>query len=302
MTEKTKLIRTQKEARRYPLAAFLLSLLFTGTGEYYAGAPLRGLAMLLLRNIPLAALPLHVNALQGASYLVPAGATAIFCGVVTIISPIQSFFILRRRKGVVHLDSFTSRLLLVPFALASTGITVLSMSLFLTQFGLTRAADDSGYPAVRKGDIMLMVKNTGGPLRPGELLYFHDGTDSRVARVIAAGERPVHAGRQKIYVGGRELQRAILENTGADIRADEKAGLLAENFGGLRYRIILPIGKDVRPGFTDASPGKDEVFLAADDRRGEKPFSLVKTKAVEGRIEGVLFSPSRKMFMLKMFL
>jgi hypothetical protein len=302
MTKTSKLIRTQKEARRYPLAAFIFSLLFTGTGEYYAGAPLRGLAMLLLRNIPLAALPLHVKAVHGASYLVPAAAVVIICGLVTIISPIQSFFLLRRKKGVVRLNSFTSHLLLVPFALGSMAITALSMTLFLTQFGLSRADVSGGYPALRKGDMVLTMKNTGIPFRPGELLKYYDETGGRIGRVIAAGDGTVHAGRQKIYLSGRELERGILENPGTDIPAGEKAGLLTEACGGLSYRIIVPIGKDIRPAFTDANPGKDEVFLAADDRRAERPFSLVKTGAVEGRVEGVLYSPSRKRLLLKMFL
>ena len=94
----SKLITSGREVSRRPATAFLLSLLFTGAGQLYCGCPSRGTAMLLMRTIPLLALPLHVALTQKSSYLFDIISIIIFCSVVAIASPLEAFINLRGKK------------------------------------------------------------------------------------------------------------------------------------------------------------------------------------------------------------
>lgn len=283
-------IVTQTERRLKPPVAALLSLALPGLGEMYAGIPSRGFTLFIARILFLLVAPLYAAIHPGAGGMSIFLFTIASALAVTILSPLQAFLVSLGKKTspVARYNRPWIYFLLLPAGLALTLAACINFTGTFRPFRLT----DSMSPLVSGGDVAILRQPVFQP-RPGYLVLYRYNGVLRFSRVIGLpGDRVTYDGG-KISVNDSPLQVRIFTGDQArrlGIAAGED--VVAEENGGVLYPITTP-GAPGKKTVT-CTAGTGEIILLDDRRNGPEKMITVSPGEMEGRVDGILYSPSGK--------
>lgn len=300
--KKTRFITSQKEVRRYPLIAALLSFFFTGAGQLYAGFPISGAAMMLGRGIPLLVMPLYVSVFIQENYMSALLFAVALSAIIWILSPAAAFCKLCKNKNTVKLQPGSTPLFIALFAAFNIVFTAVSIAFVCAVFGLERVHDDTNEPNMRQGEIVLLYKKADS-ITAGNMIAFDHESKTNFSRLAAAKKTAIRTAAGRIYINNKQLEHTVNADDKTNELSDaEKMNLLLEKNGLYSYQILMPIQNNLQQNSLQLKLADEELFTAKDNRLSGQPFALIQKSAVLGRIEGIIVPRSVKRICSKMYL
>ncbi|MDR3238086.1 MAG: hypothetical protein LBT84_06255 [Spirochaetia bacterium] len=303
---KAKLFTLDKKRPRSLRVSVLLSVFFTGAGQVYACAPLRGIVMLMGRSLPLLALPLYVSFTHKESYMLAVLPVLIFSIACAVASPIDAYLRLRK-SNIVALNMGASPPFLGAFIALNVILLWLSIAFFNAVFAFVKITDDKSAPHLRKGDIVMLLKKKTAPAAGEVIAFYSDSADSgadsgadgnimRFGRAVLNKKGTVITREGRIYLNGAPVGQAITGDEHAPaLREDEKASALIETNGRHSYFVFVPLKRESNTGgilYEKKEIMDDELFTACDNRTEASPYSVIKKTMISARVEGVFLSSS----------
>ena len=285
------IIYTDNSYPRKPAVAFLFSFLIPGLGQVYNGDLMRGIAVALIRTLPLfllAAVSIDSTSrsciraffLMSAAYIMLTFASALeACIVACIRKELPKRFFNRARWYVL-------------FAIVSILFTCIALLMVFANLAFERVRTDRAAPLLKGGDIVLVRRFLPSGIKGGELAWFDEG---RAARVIAReGDLVSYVGNVWL-VNRSPLSLGYLKNEDVsryDAGAEE---VLSESTEGRRYPIRFKYSPLLIPKGM-VSPIPKGSLLVADDTRTIPGFSrVVPADSIKGRVEGIVYSSRLRM-------
>ncbi len=292
---KNSFISTEKTRRGKPAGACILSLFWTGAGEFRYGKKSAGTVLMILRALPFLFLPVMMTAEPEKSpmaFLLISIAGAFF---ITIYSPIRSAFLLKGKNEIPE-EKITSPIILIVYILFNTLLTLAALGVTFSFFSLHRVAGNENIPSLARGDILLVASLSPGHIpERGNMVLIKTDKGLKAYRVISG--RPVNGTIKKgqFTLQGRELiMEPPDEETTAAYPDAPAADILIETNGTRRYPVLVSTGtekdkKDTVPENDEIRLTSGQVLLSRDDRRGEKFFTVRKKEELTLKVIGVLF-------------
>jgi len=295
---KNSFISIEKTRRGKPAAAFFLSLLWTGAGEFRYGKKSAGTVLMILRVLPFLLLPVLMAADQDMSPMALLLVSVAGALAITLYSPIRSA-LLFKGKNEISEEKITSPIILILYILFNTLLTLGALGVIFSFFSLHRVTGNENLPSLAKGDLLLIASLSSGQIpAKGNMVLVKTDDGYGAYRIIT--ERPVNVDIKK---GQYTLQGSELsveppdEDTTAAYRDAPEADMLIETNGTRRYPVLVITGTEKEKKEKDgAAPEKNqiklttgEVLLSRDDRRGEKFFIVKKKGELRLKVIGVLF-------------
>jgi|GEM_PF-2836813 len=290
-------ISTEKTRRGKPAAACILSLLWTGAGEFRYGKKSAGTVLMILRALPFLLLPVIMAADQEMNPMAILLLSIALALAITLYSPIRSALLLKGKNEIPE-EKITSPIILIVYILLNTLLTLAALGVTFSFFSLHRVTGNENIPSLAQGDILLIASLSPGQVpNRGNMVLVKTNDGLQVYRIIS--ERPVNAGIKKgqYTLQGRELAvEPPDEDTTAAYPNAPAADMLIEANGTRRYPVLVNTGAYKNKEEKDAVPKKeilklttDEILLSRDDRRGEKFFIIKKKEELRLKVIGVLF-------------
>jgi len=286
-------ISTEKKRRVSPGAAFVLSLLWTGAGEFRYGRKSAGTVLALLRVLPLLLMPVLYLQDSGGAILFPLIAAAAWALLLTLASP-PAFLFSLRGQGTIPEEKITSPIFLVLFILLSTALTIGTLTLTCSFFSIHRVAGDDMKPGFSRGDCILIAavpeKLT---VHPGSVVMAATDGGMGLYRVITT--RAVTVKEEKgafTLPGGTLTLTAPDDETTALFETTPGENLLVEENGTRRYPVLVTIDKTEnkkKKKETDTVMVKTgQLLVARDDRRKENFYRLISRHEIRFSVLGKL--------------
>ena len=285
------IIHSDNSYPRKPAAAFLFSLLVPGLGQVYNGDLMRGIAVALIRTLPLFLLAavsidstgsscIRAFFLMLAAFFILAIASALeACIVACIRTELPKRFFNRAQWYVL-------------FAAVSIGFTSLALIMVCVNLAFGRVRTERAGPLLRQGDIVLVRRFLPAGIRRGELAWFDEG---KAARVIAREEDLVSYVGNVWLVNRSPLSLGYLKNEAVARYGAVVEEVLSESTEGRRYPICFKYSPLLAPKGI-VSPIPKGSLLVADDTRTIPGFSrLVPADSLKGRVEGIVYSSRLRM-------
>ena len=237
------IIHTDNSYPRKPAAAFLFSLLVPGLGQMYNGDLIRGIAVALIRSLPLFLLAavsiestdrscIRAFFLMSVAFLILTLASALeACIVACIRTELPKRFFNRARWYLL-------------FAAVSIGFTSLALFMVCANLAFGRVRTERAGPLLAQGDIVLVRRFLPTGLRRGELAWFDEG---RAARVIAReGDLVSYAGNVWL-VNRSPLPLGYLKNEAVTRYGAVAEEVLSESAEERRYPILFKYPPSLAP-------------------------------------------------------
>lgn len=271
-------ITTEKTRHGSPVAAFFLSLFWTGAGEFRYGRKSAGASLMLLRLLPFLVFPVILIAAPKANLLYPFLIGLLLSGAITILSPFQAMALTTGRKKILE-DKMASLPLLIIYICINTLLSlggVLALTLF---FSIHTVSSGMISPSFQRGDRLLAAPLFSENPFPGTLILHADKEGVSPWRVITA--RPVtvrlHRGRFTIPGHGPVLE-APDEETAARYFPAPADKLFLESNGGLTYPVLIEpekAGKGVNTSPRKIKIKNGSILISRDDRRKENFYRVI---------------------------
>ncbi len=297
-----RIIGTVRERERSPVLAALLSLFFTGLGQWYCGERARAAVLLLLRLLPLVLIPLVAFAGRGNHGLFAAVSMAGAALAVWIAASVDAFFLARRRSvlpgGARSLAAY------ILFALIATASVAGAAAMTAAAYRPYVQSDDAMEPLIRKGDILLVSRFVRDVPTPGSVVVYRGDHGALTARVAARAKDRLAERGSMLAVSGSFLLMGIYGE--AEIRAlglGNSEELFYEVNEGAKYPVKAASGSGRLTKYKgpSAAAGEGRIFIADDNRLGREWLRTIRIDSLTGRVEGVLWGGSRRRMLLGPF-
>ena len=281
----TKIIKTTRNITREPKHAMLLSLVFPGLGQVYNGMPVRGVAFLLFRIVPLLALPVYTALSDHNTYAVQY-LLCNFTAFIMHIAPSAEAALTARRFPLIVQQRSHNALLYLLYGALSLAIIIMSHITVSSFFSLSTVKYTTS-PLYTQGDIVLINRLRAlEPVRGDAVL--HNNGD--IIRIIANDTDRVFLEDGILIINNEPLKHAVPVDLDS-----EKLGLSSGEdiyleYNGDRSYLIeqtMPRLKTYR-GSKIIIPKKH--YLAAQDIRRGDWYKTVEPAGLLGRVEGIIFS------------
>jgi hypothetical protein len=281
-----KIIQTLKTKARNPGISFALSLIFPGMGQMYNGDLFMGAAFCLLRTMPFLVLPAWIMTRRPATTII-----AFFCFiaivlVMTIAPPLEALICARRNREM-PLKAYNSSFSYVLFGLVQSILTAVGVLIILTFFTIEQVKDKNAGPLLKPDEVVLINRYMPGGARRGDLVIMADGT---VGRVTAIGGDTVIYDDNVFFVNGRILSLGYLADEVIARFSAEREDILSESNEGRKYPVRFKQSPSIAPEEIPRPIRKGTVLIAADTRLEQGFARVVHVDAIQGRVEGILFS------------
>jgi hypothetical protein len=290
-----KIIISGKEKNLNPVIALIMSLAFTGMGEFYSGFPQKGAALALTRSLFLIIIPFYAIVYEKYSYMTEVLISLILFAAIIIFSPVYAYKISSKRKKIT-IQRLSSNQSIIIFAVFNVIITVISLNIFLSNFSIMRVFAGSDH-FIDMGDIIVSKKVHKDSFHRGEMVLVK-GDEFRLARIIGLyGENIIYK-KGRFSIDGSELFQSIFTEPEMKKLSLTDYDVISESDGFIKYPVIQK-----KDNFTYKNTlKKDEYLIVQDNRQLSSGFDVVKGEDIYARIDGILFSPKRFKFLIKPFL
>jgi signal peptidase I len=241
------LITVDVEKRRYPIVAFLLSLVMPGLGQVYNGRPIRGLVFL-------AAWPtiLLIGGLVGAGYSFRGLAIVMSAVVVWVAAVATDAMLLSRKLRVIPSERcsrwYTYFCFLLAFVFVCPSIVLLQYHVLgIRTFNMPSASME---PTLKIGDHLvtrLQPYQNEKPQR-GDIVAFiypQDRSKYFTKRIIAFGGEKLEIQNKQVFINGEPIEEPYKQHV------DEK---------------VLPGGRVPRDNLDPITIPEGSVFVMGDNR------------------------------------
>lgn len=297
-----RIIGTVREKKRRPVLAALLSLFFTGLGQWYCGEAYRAVVFLLLRVLPAICVPFISFSVPGGRVLHAVAVMAAASLAVWAGSSIDAYFLARRRS--VPPGRATSVPAYLLYALAALVLTGGAIALAAASYRLYVQRDNSMEPLVRSGDIVLVSRFVAGTPAPGSPVLYRKGDGESIARVAArTGDRAARSGSMLAVNGEFMLMGIYGDSESRSLGLENSPELFYEVNGGRKYPVKADTGSGRMTKYRGPSAGAGEgkIFVADDNRIEREWLRAVAVESITGRVEGVIWGGSLRRSMLAPF-
>lgn len=297
-----RIIGTVREKERRPALAALLSLFFTGLGQWYCGEAYRAVVFLLLRLLPVVCIPFIPFSAPGGRVLHAVAVMAAASLAVWAGSSIDAYFLARRRS--VAPGRSTSYPAYLLYAFVTLVLTVGALALAGASCRLYVHSGDSMEPLLRGGDIILVSRFVAGPPPPGSLVVYRGEGRESIARVAARpGDRAARSGSMLAVNGEFMLVGIYGDSESRSLGLENSPELFYEVNDGRKYPVRAETGSGRVAKYRGPSSGAGEgkVFVADDNRIDREWFRAVAVESITGNVEGVIWGGSWRRSMLAPF-
>ena len=285
-----KLLRSTKEKRRSPACAALVSLMVTGFGQVYTGRLLQGVALITLRALSLLIIPLALE-LKPRGDMVALFFTVIAVNaVIYLYSPLAALASSLRHR-VMPLRSFNSLPVYILFSLASLLFTIFPAMAAMNFLDIREVAEPSSL-LFRKGDVVLITTYRKGGFRGGDLVEYSYAGEPVMGRIIGTGGDTVRQDKYTFSVNGVQLGIGSFDEQDMErLSLGDYSRVLSEIQGGARYPIRAVVDRDI---YGKTAPERKlpdgQILVAGDNREAPGFFRVIGSRAVTGRVEGIIYS------------
>jgi signal peptidase I len=259
---------------RKPWVAVLLSLLCNGLGQIYCGHLVKGLALMLIAQLPLA-LTMAPAVLHSTTAIAVALAIPTILGIaVWVYAVVDSYRLASKAGSQYELREYNRGIVYVLFIL--TGIVQsLCFSPVLAACVRANVAEafccptESMSPTLLKGD-RFMVDKTLQRKQPhrGDIVVFvnPENRDVRfVKRVVGLPGDTVRVEGNDVYINGEKLKQRPIDDSGK-ISADADGQLVFESNGQATYQIRLAADEAKAATCPETKVPRGHCFVLGDDR------------------------------------
>jgi hypothetical protein len=281
-----KIIQTLKTKERNPGVSFVLSLIFTGMGQMYNSDLVRGAAFCLLRAMPFLVLPAWILTRRPATTI-----TAFFFFIavvlaITIAAPLEA--LMRSRKiREMPVRVYNTNFFYILFGLVQVILTAVGVLIIVSFFSIELVRDEKAGPLLQPDEMVLINRYMPGGPRRGELIMMADGS---VGRVVALGGDTVIYNDNVFFVNGGLLSLGYLTDEVIARFSAEREDILSESNEGRKYPVKFKQSPSIAPQEIPRPMRKGIVLIAADTRLEQGFARVVQADAIQGRVEGILFS------------
>lgn len=297
-----RIIGTVRDKERSPVLAALLSLFFTGLGQWYCGEACRAVVFLLLRLLPVICIPFMPFSASGGRLLHAVAVMAAASLVVWAGSSIDAYFLARRRSVAPgRIASFPAYLLYAFVVLVLTGG---ALALVGASFRLYVQRDNTMEPLLRSGDIILVSRFVAAPPAPGSPVVYRGEDRESVARVAARpGDRAARRGAMLAVNGEFMLMGIYGDSESRLLGLENSPELFYEVNDGRKYPVKADTGSGRMTKYRGPSSaaGEGKIFVADDNRVDREWFRTVAVESITGKVEGVIWGGSWRRSMLAPF-
>lgn len=285
-----KIILSGKERASRPLIAFLMSLVLTGTGEFYSGNPQRGILLALLRSLSCLAVPFYSILNPENIMLEDVFAAVTLFLFISIFSPLSNlYFTLKKKK--IFLTEYNTRGFFSVFIIVNIIITALSIIVFSGSFTFFMAK--KGYPPfIEAGDILVIKKIGNTVYNKSDLVMY--GYGKNIIRIIGIPGEDISYSKGRFSINNSELTISIFNDMDIKNLSLTDYNVIAESNWKYRYPVIQNKDK-LRFNY---KLYENEYFAAPDDRNETSAFQKIKQEDIKGRVEGILYSFKRTEFII----
>ena len=290
-----KIIISGRERILKPYIAFIFSFFITGAGEIYSGSPQRGIILALMRAAAPLALPFYAVTNIKSSYLTEIFLSLLFFLSVSLFSPFNALIITLKKKRIV-VSKFSSVKFAAVFAGCNLIITLLALSLFFSFFSI-RLIHKNYPPVIEQGDVAVINKFIGYPLRKGETILLKNDGNGILRLIGLQGEKVIYS-KGRFSVQGSEIPQSVFTESELKKFSVADFDVISETEGSFKYPVIQNRDQYAQ----NITLKDDEYFAAPDDRNEISGFIKIKKENIYGRVEGVLFSIKRLKFLIKPFI
>jgi signal peptidase I len=295
--DKSRLIISSSTKIARPAASFVLSLVATGLGQMYNGEIAKALALSFMRILPLIILPIAMNLKYSKSYMLVTISMVLLSAGIGIYSPFAAFMRAKRRTRIMR--PYNNFFYYAIYGIIIGSCIYAAIAMLFISFRIIVIKDNSCSPIISQDDIALVRLYSPHEYRRGEcILYGNNST----ARIIGLNGDRISYSRSSITVNGVPLEKKRITDKKIEEFANSRRGsILAETIGNIDYPIIFE--EIEKPGPDQTITVKDNYLaIAADNRISEDFIHNIKAINVIGRIEGIIYSPDRKLMLLSPFL
>ena len=290
-----KIIVSQNFKRANPLIAFILSFFFTGLGQIYSGSIYRGIVFFLIKILIIITPSFLVLTNPDSCYLHEVFYSTAALVVLIIANSIDASMkcIL---KPQIPVQRYNNLFTYTAFALAGTLLTITSI-LWFSAFFSFQTVTVKNEPLFEKNDIILISKTPGKKYSHGETVIIKDESGLSLTRIAAIPGEKAEYRNSRFLIEGSELPLSIFSEKELHQMSLTNYDVVSEINGSYKYSVIQSRTKS---GFRILL--KDNEYLTSKDDRNIKNFyNIADNKSIAGRVEGILFSPSRKELLISPF-
>jgi TM2 domain-containing membrane protein YozV len=286
-----KIIKSSLKKERNPLIAFLLSFFFTGAGETYNGDLSKGLIIFFIKIIALMILPIIIILKASDSYLVPFVFTVFISLSLHLFSPVYASLKSYREKTAAR-KKYNNIYFYLIFILLNSLITIYTISIVYTTFGIVSIKDDNNIPSLSYGDIILYLKYHPHDFKKGDLII---NDNMKISRIIGMENENFKIIKDKILIDNFPLEREILSETDMkkySIEFGEK--FIFEINNRRKYPAISDESLLSKSKIKDITIKKMHFLAGVDNRSVYNQFEEIPANRVISRVEGIIFSKNYK--------
>lgn len=299
-------VTADRNKRRKPLTAIVLSLIMPGLGHIYCGRIVKGIILAFLSGILIPVTFATLSVSHSTVRIAVIIATLFASLVVWLVAIIDSWYTARHTTDSYTLKDYNRWYVYVILILMSTGnSTQISFNVRSTLVEAFRVPVASNYPTIVPNDRFLANKRaykTSDP-KKGDLIVFLNPENRRInyiKRVVAIAGDTVEIRNGELYVNDEKLERQMLPQSTLDnirikIKGEPLEGDVFEEINGdAKYKIFLAEHKT--PGdFAKITVPEHHCFVLGDNRnlsRDSRHFGPIPLATIKGRAD-YLYWPAK---------
>jgi len=299
----SKFILSEKREKKNPAVAFILSFMFTGTGQIYNGKPGRGIILFSFRTMPLIVIPLYASFTPQDSYISTILFMLLFCIIIMIAAPLEAMAAAIRNRDVA-VKKYNNPLFYIFAVIINLLMTALSIIVFSSFFSFMQISESEKNILFREGDIVLINKYYPRGYARGETVLCRSNGKKRLLRIMATGTDSLKYTQNRFYINNSSLTMGAFSDSEMDcFSLAHSEDVISEENNGYKYPVKADL-KNKKEKTTDIfiTPGSDEIFAADDNRLGKNIKELIKLDSIIGRAEGVILSDNPAKILTKPFI
>ncbi|MBP7737019.1 MAG: hypothetical protein KA369_13660 [Spirochaetes bacterium] len=281
-----KIIQTQKREERRPGLAFLLSLFFTGLGQMYNGDLPKGAVFLLMRTVPLLALPAAMVTRDAGSAIIPFMGLMAAALAITIASPVEAL-VRAKRDRELPVRAYNTPYGYGGYTAATAVITFITTIVLAAFFSIGQVTGRTAEPLLERDDIVLIYRYAPQGFRRGDLVFTGSG---EAVRVVALAGDLVKYENNIFYVRGTSLPLGYLTDDTIGRFTASRGDVLSEMNEGRKYPVRFKQSAEVTLKGIGPIVAKGCIIVASDSRLVKDFARSLKTDDIKGRVDGILFS------------
>lgn len=290
-----KIIVSRNFRKGNPFTAFIMSFFFTGLGQIYGGSIYRGIAFLLVKIIIILIPPFLALTDPGANYLNRVFFSSAALLMLQAAGAIDAFMKCILKKEI-PLQKYNRTYVYAAYAATDTVLTlvcILCFSAFFSFINISRQSE----PLFERNDIILLSRIPDKGFTHGEAVIAEDKKGFNITRIIALPGEKVEYKNSRFLLNGSELPLSIFSEEELHSISLTNYDVVSELNGLYKYPVIQSRTKTLLK--IEAKEG--QYIVSMDNRNSDNFCRVTDSKSITGRIEGILFSPSRKEILIKPF-